>query len=104
VRFVERAVPRFEWKFKGPEAELSDRAGRPMGTHYGGPTWAGAGRKRDRGRGARACQRRRPRSIPLLLLDVKASNGNGLFSKVRSIQRLETAGGTAPAEPAPRRR
>jgi hypothetical protein len=93
------AVPRFEWKFKGPEAELSDRAGRPMGTHYGGPTWQAPDGSAIVGEVRARANAADPKSIPLLLLDVKASNGNGLFSKVRSIQRLETAGGTAPAEP-----
>ena len=90
---------RFEWKFKGPEADLSDRAGRPMGTHYGGPTWeAPDGSKIVAEVRARA-NATDPAAIPLLLLNVKANSGNGVFSNVRSIQRLETVGGIAPAEP-----
>ena len=30
---------RYEWKFKAPDATLLDFGGRPMGTHYAGPTW-----------------------------------------------------------------
>src|ERR1700745_1137738 len=32
----------FAWTFKGPEAELSDSAGKNIGKHYGGPTWEGS--------------------------------------------------------------
>ena len=36
-------------------------------------------------------------SIPWLLLSAKANQGPGLFSSVKSIQRLNTTGGAAPA-------
>src|SRR3954468_16176622 len=29
----------YEWKFRAPEATLRDASGKPMGTHYAGPTW-----------------------------------------------------------------
>src|SRR5215471_12970493 len=29
----------FEWSFKVPEANLFDRQGRQVGTHFAGPTW-----------------------------------------------------------------
>src|SRR5215470_5702893 len=29
----------YEWVFKAPEAKLADRSGKPLGTHYAGPTW-----------------------------------------------------------------
>ncbi len=29
----------FEWALKAPEAELFDAGGKPVGKHYGGPTW-----------------------------------------------------------------
>ena len=30
---------RFQWSFKAPEANLFDKQGRQIGTHFGGPTW-----------------------------------------------------------------
>jgi Protein of unknown function (DUF3455) len=27
------------WKFQGPEAKLTDKEGKPAGTHFAGPTW-----------------------------------------------------------------
>jgi hypothetical protein len=90
---------RFEWTFKTPEAKLLDRSGRSLGIHYGGPTWESVDgstvvaevRARDGGTDANA--------IPWLLLGAKSTSGSGVFSRVRSIQRLETAGGKAPSEP-----
>ena len=93
------AVPRFEWKFKGPEAVLFDRAGRPMGSHYGGPTWEAPDGSTIVAEVSARANAVEPGAIPLLLLNVKAYGGNGIFTKVRSIQRLETAGGIVPSEP-----
>lgn len=93
------AYPAFAWKFKGPEADLADRAGRPMGTHYGGPTWKAHDGSAVVAEVSAKADATQPKAIPHLLLSVKSASGNGVFSKVRSIQRLDTVGGIAPAEP-----
>jgi len=88
---------RFEWVFKAPEAELFDSTGKKLGSHYAGPTWesvdgskvAGAVKAQDKGPDAGA--------IAWLLLTAKATSGNGIFSRVTTIQRLKTSGGKAPA-------
>jgi hypothetical protein len=89
---------RFEWVFKAPEADLFDDTGKMIGKHYAGPTWevndgskvVGTVKQRDNGPD--------PDAIPWLLLTAKSTSGNGVFSRVTSIQRLNTVGGTAPAE------
>lgn len=89
---------KFEWIFKAPEAELFDRDGKKIGRHYAGPTWesndgsnvVGEVRARDNGPD--------PNAIPWLLLSAKSTSGNGVFSQTQSIQRVQTAGGKAPAE------
>ena len=88
----------YEWAFKSPEASLADRSGHPLGRHYAGPTWesrdgstvVGEVKARDAG----------PRSsaIAWLLLSAKANNGSGTFAAAKSIQRVATVGGLAPAE------
>jgi len=88
----------FEWTFRAPEAALVDRAGRPVGKHYAGPTWesidgstvVGEIKARDPGPDKSA--------IPWLLLAAKSTSGSGLFSQARSIQRVQTTGGIAPAQ------
>ena len=88
---------RFEWVFKAPEAELFDNAGKKIGKHYAGPTWesddgskvVGEVKARDDGPDVNA--------IPWLLLSAKSAEGNGIFGKTQSVQRVETVGGKAPA-------
>lgn len=90
---------RFEWVFKAPEAELFDDAGRKVGKHYAGPTWealdgskvAGEVKARDDGPDRNA--------IPWLLLSAKSNSGTGVLSQIKSIQRLQTVEGKAPAAP-----
>src|ERR1700704_5171222 len=89
---------KFEWAFKAPEADLFDLSGRKTGKHYAGPTWesddgskvAGEVKARDDGPDANP--------IPWLLLSAKTTSGAGVFGRTKSIQRLQTAGGKAPAE------
>ena len=89
----------YEWAFRAPEASLADRSGRSLGKHYAGPTWeasdgstvVGEVKARDPGPKSSA--------IPWLLLSAKANTGSGTFAAAKSIQRVATAGGLAPAEP-----
>lgn len=85
---------RYEWKFKAPDATLLDFGGKPMGTHYAGPTWKAP----DGSTVVAEVRSRAPAkdAIPLLLLAAKGGDGDGLFSQVRSIQRLDTVGGLPP--------
>lgn len=86
----------YDWMFVAPEADLFDVQGKRIGRHYGGPHWeandgskiAGAVRQRADAPSAAA--------IPWLLLGAKSVGANGAFSEVTSIQRVNTAGGTAP--------
>lgn len=90
---------RFEWVFKAPEAELFDKADRNVGKHYAGPTWestdgskvVGEVKARDNGPD--------PDAIPWLLLGAKSNSGNGVFGRIKSIQRIQTVGGKAPSAP-----
>ena len=86
------------WNFKGPEAELFDTQKRPIGKHYGGPTWEGA----DGGKVVAAVKANAPapggNTIPWLLLDIKSRDGGGQFSQAKAILRVATVGGTAPAQ------
>ena len=90
------------WSFVGPSAVLSaDAGGRSMvGTHYAGPTgpvWeSNAG-----GKVVGAVLKRCPSdagAIPWLLLAATPDGGPGIFQRVAFIQRINTAGGNAPAE------
>ena len=88
----------FEWVFKAPEADLFDGSGQRVGKHYGGPTWESPDGSKVVGE-VKAKDTSRPAgSIPWLLLSAKTNSVEGVFARVRSIQRLDTSGGAAPAE------
>lgn len=87
----------FEWSFKQPEADLSAKAGKSTVKHYAGPTWEANDGSKVVGEVVAHSDSPKPDSIPWLLLRAKTTSGIGLFSGVMSIQRLNTAGGNAPA-------
>lgn len=84
------------WTFKAPRADLADAAGAPAGRHSAGPTWEWpsgdlvVGEVLQKAPAAAG-------DIPWLLLRVKSSKGTSPWGKVAFIQRLDTAGGVAPA-------
>ncbi len=88
---------RFEWSFKQPEATLATKAGRNAGKHYGGPTWEANDGSKVTGEVIARANSPASDAIPWLLLTAKTTSGTGMFSAVKSIQRLHTAGGAAPA-------
>jgi hypothetical protein len=102
--YVLRAVPgvtnKFEWELKAPEAELFDASGKKVGRHFAGPTWElfDGGKVIGHLR-AKADAPDGGKDIPWLLLDAVQASGT-IMGKVKSIQRLDTVGGKAPAVPA----
>jgi hypothetical protein len=87
----------FEWVFTGPEADLFDARGDKIGRHYAGPTWESNDGSRVVGSVEGSVPSKDIGAVPWLLLAAKTHAGNGVFSQVTSIQRLETTGGKAPA-------
>lgn len=85
-----------DWIFTAPEANLHDRQGELVGTHYAGPTWVA----KD---GSKVVAAKiegvtpDPASIPWLLLRAVSHAGRGRMEKVTFIQRLQTGGGTTPS-------
>ncbi|MEJ6021731.1 DUF3455 domain-containing protein [Ramlibacter sp. PS4R-6] len=87
-----------EWGFVGPEADLYDSAGQRAGRHYGGPTWEALDGSKVMAQVAGRAPAKSPDSIPWLLLKARPAAPQGTFGNVTSIQRLETVGGSAPAQ------
>jgi hypothetical protein len=88
------------WTFLFPDAVLfADNAGNgAVGTHYAGPTWESFSGSKVVGANALRCTPD-PANIPWLRLDAAYTEGPGFFERVTFIQRVNTAGGIAPAEP-----
>ncbi|HEX4152497.1 MAG TPA: DUF3455 domain-containing protein [Steroidobacteraceae bacterium] len=87
---------RFSWVLEAPAADLSDRSGKDVGHHYGGPTWEGEDGSKVVGEVLAHDKGPDPSAIPWLLLKAKSTSGNGIFARTRFIQRLHTVGGLAP--------
>ena len=88
----------FEWTFKAPIAELWNERGEKVGTLYAGPTWEGNDGSKVVGEVVERANAPVPEAIPWLLLKAKSNAGAGAFSTVTYVQRLDTAGGVAPAD------
>ncbi len=85
------------WAFVAPEADLFDADGRHIGTHGAGPFWQHEDGSRFTGTLRARADAPQPKAIPWLLLSAKTQGPDGLFSRVSSVQRLNTADGQAPA-------
>jgi len=89
---------KFAWTLKAPDAELRDNQGAVIGSHYGGPTWKYKDGSTVAGKAAARVDSPDSGSIPWLLVTATGHSGDGLFSRVTSIQRVNTKGGAAPAD------
>ena len=88
------------WVFVAPSARLFADAEYhgEVGIHYGGPTWeSNSGGKVIASR-LESCAPD-PTAIPWLLLQTVSTEGPGIFDRVTSIQRVNTAGGLPPTDP-----
>jgi hypothetical protein len=88
------------WSFIAPAAGLYADAGYhgELGIHYAGPTWEANDGSKVTATVVERCAPF-PGAIPWLLLQATPVQSHGVFSRVTYIQRLNTIGGTAPAEP-----
>jgi len=88
------------WDFVAPVASLfaEENYFGEVGNHYVGPTWESKSGSKVEGRRVpgTGCTPD-PSAIPWLLLYRFSSDGPGIFNKVSYIQRVNTTGGSAPA-------
>jgi hypothetical protein len=85
------------WVFKAPEADLKDSSGRNIIHHFAGPTWRHNDGSEVVGKVSAKQDSPRPDAIPWLLLTATSHTGQGVLSRVTSIQRIHTEGGVAPS-------
>ena len=86
----------YDWAFVAPEADLFDGRGRKVGRHYAGPHWESVDGSKILGAVKERADAPVAGAIPWLLLTAKSVGPDGAFSRVKSIQRVHTAGGAAP--------
>jgi Protein of unknown function (DUF3455) len=86
----------YEWAFVAPDAELFDTTGKSIGRHYAGPHWEAADGSKVVAKLVERADAPKAGDIPWLLLGAKSVGRDGAFSRVTSIQRVNTVGGVAP--------
>jgi hypothetical protein len=86
----------YEWAFVAPEADLFDAAGKKIGLHYAGPHWEATDGSRILGAVKERADAPAADAIPWLLMTAKSVGPAGSFSKITSVQRVNTVGGAAP--------
>ena len=84
------------WQFRSPEATLSDAAGKTIGRHFAGPSWASNDGATVVGQVSASALAPEKGDIPWLLVTIKSRDGQGLLTPTASVQRLDTEGGVAP--------
>jgi hypothetical protein len=87
----------FAWTLKAPDAQLFDKDGKLFGKHFAGPTWEANDGSRVIGKAVANAPSPDADSVPWLLLTVASRSGDGVLSRVTSVQRINTKGGKAPA-------
>jgi hypothetical protein len=88
------AAGKLSWQFREPIATLliSDKT---VGRHYAGPFWEMADGSAIKAKAVANAPGASADDIPLLKLEVVASQGKGGLSGITTIQRLNTKGGKA---------
>lgn len=86
----------YSWQLQAPDAKLFDEQGSVVGHHYSGPIWEYKEGSRVVGKVLNKINIAPESSISWLLVKVVAHKGNGLFSGVSFINRINTHGGLPP--------
>ena len=87
----------YAWTFIVPAATLYDAGKNAVGTYYGGPTWEDKDGSKVTGKQV-AVSPAAAGNLPLQLVKANPTSGQGKLANVTYIQRLNTDGGTAPAQ------
>lgn len=86
----------FQWTFTAPEANLFDKQGRQIGTHFAGPTWKMADGSAIVGEVMAKADAPEKGAVQWLLLRAKTHEGRGMLSEAAFVRRTDTKGGIAP--------
>ena len=86
----------YSWETQAPDAKLFDEQGKIVGNHTAGPLWEYKEGSRVVGRVVKKIDMAPDASISWLLVEVVSHKGDGLFSNVSFINRINTQGGLPP--------
>ena len=86
----------YTWETLAPDAKLFDDEGKIVGNHTAGPVWEYKEGSRVVGRVVNKVDKAPDTAISWLLVEVVSHQGDGLFSGVDFINRINTHGGLPP--------
>jgi len=95
-RQAKKQADAYEWALVAPVAELFDASGKKFGKHYAGPHWEASDGSRIIGTVKEQADAPQADAIRWVLLTAKSDGGQGVLSKITSVQRVNTVGGVAP--------
>src|SRR5271169_3884609 len=84
------------WVLKAPEAELTDASGNKIVHHFAGPSWKHIDGSQVTGKVVAKQDAPKSGAIPWVLLSAASHTGEGILSRVTTIQRILTEGGLPP--------
>jgi len=87
----------YAWETQAPDAKLFDAQGKIVGNHTAGPLWEYKEDSRVVGRVVKKIDMAPGSAIAWLLVEVVSHKGDGLFSNVSYINRINTHGGLPPS-------
>jgi len=87
----------YVWETQAPDAKLFDAQGKIVGNHTAGPLWEYKEGSRVAGRVVKKIDMAPGSAIAWLLVEVVSHKGDGLFSNVSYINRINTRGGLPPS-------
>src|SRR5258708_4238960 len=87
LRAAGGAAP-FAWTLKRPDATLTDKDGRDVGSHGAGPTWTSKDGSAVVGKKMAQSDSPDAAAIPWLLLRAESTTGAGVFTSVTFVQRV----------------
>lgn len=86
----------YAWETQAPDAKLFDDQGNVVGNHTAGPLWEYKEGSRVVGKVLKKVDMAPGSAISWLLVEVVSHKGDGLFSNVGFINRINTHGGLPP--------
>jgi hypothetical protein len=87
----------YSWETQAPDAKLFDGQGNIVGNHTAGPLWEYKEGSQVVGKVLKKIDMAPGSSIAWLLVEVVSHKGDGLFSNVSFINRINTHGGLVPS-------
>jgi hypothetical protein len=85
------------WAFVAPDADLFDADGRRVGDHGAGPSWQHEDGSGFIGTVRASAPSPDPNAIAWLLLSAAPRSAPGAFSRITTVQRVNTVGGRPPS-------